>query len=138
MQETLETVTAQSNAAFKQGYERMTTAASEMNAFAKESMEAFTASAKTAGKGAEEVNARLLAYMKSSLEHGMAAAKSMTAAKSFQEIVELQADYAKSALDAYLTELNKITDLVAASAKESLKPLNERATAFVTIMQTQR
>jgi phasin family protein len=138
MKETLETVTAQSNAAFKDAYERMTTAATEMNGFAKESMEAFLVSAKTAGKGVEDVNAHVLSYMKGAMEHGMAAAKSMTAAKSFQEIVEIQADYAKSALETYLSELNKITDLVASSAKESMKPLNERATAFMTLVQNKR
>ena len=41
------------------------------------------------------------------MEDHVAAAKSLTTAKSVQEVVELQTTFAKSSLEAYLAEMNK-------------------------------
>jgi phasin family protein len=138
MTETLESVAAASNTAMKDGYEKAVALATDMGAFGKETMEAYVASAQAAGKGMEALTATTVDYTKAALEKGIAAAKSVTGAKSFQEVVELQADYAKTSLDAFLAHLNKSTDLMAASMKDSMKPLNERATAFMSLVQAQR
>ena len=66
----------------------------------------------------------------------MAAAKNLTGAKSVQEVVELQTAYAKSALEAYVAEMNKASETVAASVKECFLPLNERMSAFVERFQS--
>jgi hypothetical protein len=55
-----------------------------------------------------------------------------------QEVVELQTSFAKSALEAYLAELNKASETVAASFKDSLTPLNARVTAAVEKFQAAR
>jgi phasin family protein len=52
-----------------------------------------------------------------------------------QEVVELQTSYAKFALESYIAEMNKASETVAASVKESFQPINERITAFVEKMQ---
>jgi phasin family protein len=59
-------------------------------------------------------------------------------AKSVQELVEKQSEYAKSAFEGYVAEVTSMSDLVAGFAKESLKPLNERVTAVSSIMQNGR
>jgi phasin family protein len=68
----------------------------------------------------------------------VAAAKSLAGAKSLQEVVELQTAFAKSALETYMSEFGKMSETVAASMKDSLKPLNERVTAVVEKMQSAR
>jgi phasin family protein len=68
----------------------------------------------------------------------MAAAKSLTTAKSLQEVLELQTAWAKSSLEGYLAEVNRASELVAASLKETLTPLNARVTAAVETFQSAR
>ena len=96
------------------------------------------ASVTAATKGAEALGAQAIAYSKKSVEDHVAAAKSLTSAKSVQEVVELQTAWAKSALEGYLAEVNKASETVAASVKETLTPLNARVTATVEKFQAAR
>ena len=66
------------------------------------------------------------------------AAKSLAAAKSVQEAVELQTAWAKSALEAYIAQVSKASEIVSASIKDSVKPLNERVSAAVEKFQAAR
>lgn len=136
--ETFETFTAASNDAVKEGIEKSMAAVNDLSAFHKNSVEAVIASATTASKGFEELNALAAGYAKKSMEDGMVAAKSLASAKSVQEVIEIQSDYTKSSLEAYLAEMNKVSDHVSSMMKDSLKPLNERFAAAVELMQSQR
>ena len=95
-------------------------------------------SATAATKGAEALGAHAMAYSKKSLEDGVAAAKTLSTAKSVQEAVEYQTAFAKTYLETYLAEMNKMSEIVAASVKDSMKPINERVTAFVEKVQAVR
>ena len=136
--ETFETVTAASNEAIKEGFEKSLSAVNEFSAFQKDTVEAVIASATTASKSIEELNSSAIAFAKKSMEDSVAAAKTMAAAKSVQELIEIQADYTKSSLDAYLSEVNKSSDLISALMKDSFKPLNDRMVAAVEALQSQR
>ena len=46
--------------------------------------------------------------------------------------------YAKTALETYMAEMGKMSEVVSASVKDSMKPLNERMTAMVERMQAAR
>ena len=59
-------------------------------------------------------------------------------ARSIQELLELQTTWAKSATEAYLAEVTKVTDILTASVKDSFKPINERVTASVEKFQAAR
>lgn len=136
--ETFETMTAASNEAVKEGFEKSLNAINEFSAFQKDTVDAVIASATATSKSIEEMNSATMAYAKKSMEDGVAAAKTMAGAKSVQELIEIQADYAKSSLDAYLSEVNKHTDLMSALVKDGFKPLNDRMAAAVEAMQSQR
>ena len=136
--ETFETFTAASNDAVKDGIEKSMAAVNDLSAFHKNSVEAVIASATTASKGFEELNALAAGYAKKSMEDGMTAAKSLASAKSVQEVIEIQSEYTKSSLEAYLAEMNKVSDHGSSIMKDSLKPLNERFAAAVEMMQSQR
>lgn len=137
-QETFETVTAASNEAMKEGFEKSLSAMNEFSAFQKDTVDAVIASATTASKSFEELNTSAVAFAKKSMEDSVAAAKTMAGAKSVQDLIEIQADYTKSSLDAYLSEVNKSSDLIASLMKESFKPINDRMVAAVEAMQSQR
>ena len=80
----------------------------------------------------------MTAYSKKAAEDHMTATKTLTGAKSLQEAVELQTTYAKSFLDSYLAELNRWSDTVSGSVRESMRPINERVSAVVEQFQTAR
>ena len=135
---TAEQYQAAGSKAFKDAVEKSMTALNEINAHSKSNLEAVVASVTAAGKGAETLGAQTAAYSKKSLEDYVAAAKSLTTAKSLQEVVELQTAFAKSSLEAYLAQVNKASETVAASVKESFSPINERVTALVERVQAAR
>ena len=136
LKSTVEQFTAAGNQAFKDGIEKSLTALGEVNGHSKKNLEAVVASVTAATKGAEALGAQAMAYSKKALEDQVAAAKTLSGAKSVQEVVELQTTFAKSALEAYIAELNKASETVAASVKDSFQPINERITAFVERFQT--
>jgi phasin family protein len=140
--ETLKTAaekyTAAGSQAFKDAVDKSLGALNEINAQSKSNLEAVVASVTAATKGAEALGAHAIAYSKTSMEANVAAARSLTSARSVQEAVELQTSWAKSSLEAYLAQLNKASELVAASVKESLTPINARVTAAVETFQAAR
>ena len=135
---TVDQFTAAGNQAFKDSIEKSLGALGEMNGHSKKNLEAVVASVTAATKGAEALGAQAMAFSKKSMEDHVAAAKSLTTAKSVQEVVELQTAWAKSAMEAYIAEMTKASETVAASVKESFQPLNERVTAFVEKIQAAR
>ena len=137
VQENANSITS-GNQAFKDSVEKSLAALNELNAHSKQNLEAVVASVTAATKGAEALGAQAIAYSKKSVEDHVAAAKTLTSAKSVQEVVELQTAWAKSALEGYLAEVNKASETVAASVKETLTPLNARVTATVEKFQAAR
>ena len=124
--------------AFRDAVEKGVAGLGEMNAHGKRNLEAVVESVTAATRGAETLGAQAMAYSKKSFEDGVAAAQSLSTAKSVQEVVEIQTNWAKSSLETYLAEVNRWSDTVSASVKDSLKPLNERATAAVERFQATR
>ena len=135
LKSTVEQFTTAGNQAFKDSIEKSLSSLSEANAHSKKNLEAVVASVTAATKGAEALGAQAMAYSKKAVEDQVAAAKNLAGAKSVQEVVELQTSYAKFALESYIAEMNKASETVAASVKESFQPLNERVTAFVEKIQ---
>src|SRR5690606_9848957 len=91
----------------------------ELNVQSKQNLEAIVASAAAAQKGVEALSAQSVAFTRKSWEDGVAAAQSMSQARSIQELLELQTTWAKSATEAYLAEVTKTTDVLTASVKNS-------------------
>lgn len=135
---TVEQFTTASNVAFKEGVEKSLAALNDLNANSKKNLEAIVASATASAKGAEALGAQAMAFSKAVFDTQVSAAKSLAGAKSVQEVVELQTNFAKTALETYMAQFAKMSDTVSASVKESMKPLNERVTATVEKFQAVR
>ena len=133
-----EQFTLAGNQAFKDAIEKSLAALAETNTYSKKNLEAMVASTTAAAKGAEALGAQAMAFSKKNIEDQMAAAKSLSSAKSLQEAMELQTAYTKSALETYMAEMSKMSEIVTASMKDSMKPLNERVTAAVERFQAAR
>lgn len=135
---TVEQFTTAGNQAFKDTVEKSLAALNDVNGYSKQNLEAVVASTTAATKGAEVLGAQVMAYSKAAVEANVAAAKSLSGAKSIQEVIELQTAFAKTAFESYMAEAGKMGETVAASFKDSLKPLNERVTATVERLQAAR
>ena len=135
LKSTVDQFTTAGNQAFKDSIEKSLSALGEANANSKKNLEAVVASVTAATKGAEALGAQAMAYSKKAMEDHVAAAKSLTGAKSVQEVVELQTAYAKSAFEAYIAQMTKASETVSASVKECFQPVNERVTALVEKIQ---
>ena len=126
------------NQAFKDQAEKSLSALNELNTHGKRNLEAMVASVTAATRAAETLSAQAMSYTKSSMERQVEAARAMTSARSVQEAVELQTTFARQALESYVSEMNKVTETVSAAMKDTIKPLNERATAMVEATQSVR
>jgi phasin family protein len=138
LKSTTEKYSAAGSQAFKDAVDKSLTALNEVNSHSKQNLEAVVASMTAATKGAETLGAQAIAFSKSTAEANVAAARSLTSARSIQEAVELQTTWAKTALETYLAEVNRASETVAASVKETLTPLNARVSAVVEKFQAAR
>ena len=124
--------------AFKDGVDRSMTSLTELNSQGKKNLEAVVESAAAAQKGAEALSQQALAYGKKTWEDNVQAAQSLSQARSIQELMELQTAWAKSSAEAYLAHLNKTTETLTASVKDSFQPINARVSAAVEGIQSAR
>lgn len=136
--DTVDQAAAAGNQAFKDGVDKSLTALNDMNAQSKRNLEALVASVTAATRGAEALGAQAVSYAKKSLEGQVEQARALSSARSMQEILELQTAYAKSAMEGYMAELNRASETLSATVKDSFRPLNERATAVVESLQSAR
>jgi len=135
---TVDQATAQGHQAFQDGVQRSLGALGEINVQGKRNLEAVVASVTAAARGAEALGAQAMAYTKKAMEDQAEAAKALTAARSMQEMVELQTGFARTAVEGYMAELNRASETLTAAVKDSFRPLSERATSVVETLQTAR
>ncbi|WP_254600994.1 phasin family protein [Caulobacter sp. S45] len=129
---------AMTDHAFKDGVEKSMTALNELGAQNKRNLEAVVESVTAATKGVETLGSHAMAYTKKAVESQVEQAKALSTARSMQELIELQTAFAKTAMEAYIAEMNKAAEVLSSVVKESIRPLNERATALAETMQSAR
>ena len=138
MRDAMERTSAMTDQAFKDGMEKSLSALNELNAQSKRNLEAVVESVTAATKGAETLSNEAMAYTKKAVESQVEQAKALSGARSVQEVVEMQTSFAKTAMESYIAQMNKATEIMTSVVKESFRPLNERATALVETIQSAR
>ncbi len=125
-------------AALKTGLEKELKSYDSVLGYGKETAEAVMQSATVAGKGVESINSEIYSYSKQSIEDTVAATKAVMGSKSVHEAFEFQTDFAKSAFEAYVAELSKLSELTTAAAKDSFAPFKGRVQAWLDVVQASR
>lgn len=128
--EAVEQVMKDGNEVMKNGIETWTKAYERFAGFGKENVEAYMQSATAFAKAFERINGEVFSFSKQQVEDSVAAFKAVSGSKSLHEAWEVQSDFAKSALDAYVAQATKINDLVMDAAKQAAEPLSQRFTAL--------
>ena len=125
-------------AAVKAGLEKAMKGYDAFVGYGKDTADAVTKSATIAGKGVEAINSEIYSYSKSSVEEAVAATKAVMGSKSIHEAFEFQTDFAKSAFEAYVAELSKISELATATTKDTFAPFKGRVQAWLDTVQAVR
>ena len=136
--ENIETAMKNGTEALKAGYEKAVKSYDQVVSYGKDTVEAYVAAATVAGKGAETLHNELYAYSKQSFEGSVAAAKAILGTKSVHEAFELQSDFAKTAFEAYVGQMTKMSEIFASTAKEAFEPIQGRVQAWVDVVQNSR
>jgi len=123
---------------FKDSFEKMMKSMTDFTDFQKETFEAFMESAQTLNKGIEAISSEAMGFQKKQMEDGVAIAKSVSSAKSLHDLIEVNSDFVKTSFEAYVGQLNKLSDLATTTMKDAGEPVNERYTAFVEMVQSYR
>ncbi len=124
--------------AFKSGLEKALKGYDAFVGYGKETAEAVTKSATTAGKGFEAINSEIYSYSKSSIEDAVTASKALMGSKSVHEAFEFQTDFAKTAFEAYVAEMTKITELATSTTKDAFEPFKGRVQAWLDTVSSVR
>jgi phasin family protein len=136
--ETIESAFKNGSEALKANFEKATKGYEQILGFSKDTAEAYVKAANVAGKGAETLHNEIVAFSKSSIEGSIANAKAVMASKSAHEAFELQAGFAKSAFEAYVAQMTKVSELMVATSKETFAPIQGRVQAWVDVVQSAR
>lgn len=133
-----ETAVENSTAALKTGLEKALKGYDAVLGYGKETAEAVMKSATVAGKSVESINSELYSFSKQSIEDSVAATKAVMGSKSVHEAFEFQTDFAKSAFEAYVAELSKISELATNATKDTFAPFKGRVQAWLDVVQSTR
>jgi phasin family protein len=135
---TAETVVKNGAEAFKTGFEKAVKNYDHFLGYGKETVEAYVKAANVAGKGAETLHNEIYSFSKQSIEDSLAATKAVLGSKSVHEAFERQTDFAKTAFEAYVGQVTRLSEIFAATTKEAFEPLQGRVQAWVDVVQNSR
>jgi hypothetical protein len=102
--------------------------------FQKVGKDGFDAAVKSFGemnKGFQAIAAEVTDYSKKAFEDSTRAFEQLIGAKSVEQAVEIQSQYAKKAYDSYIAEMSKIGEMYAGLARDAYKPVEATFTKKV-------
>src|SRR5208337_2685718 len=94
----------------------------------KEQLEAVTATSSSLAKGWQTIAAESSEYSKKSFENGSAFLEKLLGAKSLENAIQIQSEYAKTFLEELVGYVTKTGELYSDLAKEAFKPIETAIT----------
>ncbi|HSH62913.1 phasin family protein [Methyloceanibacter sp.] len=94
--------------------------------FQKVGKDGFDATVRSFGevnKGFQAIAAEITDYSKKAFEDGTRAFEQLIGAKTIEQAIEIQSQYAKKAYDNYITEVSKLGEMYVGLAKDAYKPV---------------
>jgi phasin family protein len=127
----VETAVKSTNITFTKGLDTMANSARDFAAFGTANLEAVTASGQIWAAGVQDLTNLVASTAKSSYEESVATFKTLTAAKSVNEAMDLQTTYGKAAIANAMAMSKKLTDASIKLTEQSMAPLTARMAAAV-------
>jgi len=124
--------------AFRTGFDKAVKGYDQFWDYGRETVEAYVKAANAAGKGVETLQNEIYSYSKQSVEDSISAAKAVFGSKSAHQAFELQTDFVKSAFESYVSEVTKLGEIIFATGREALNPLQGRMQAWAEVVESTR
>jgi hypothetical protein len=99
----------------------------EVQRAGKDGFDAAVSSFGEANKAFQAIAAEITAYSKKSFEDGTRAFEQLLGAKSFEQVIEIQAQYARMAYEGYVAELTKLGKMWAGLTRNAYQPVEQAA-----------
>ena len=94
----------------------------DIQGFSKESIDAALKSADAVSKGMQAMAVEAVDYSKRSFDASGAAAERLLSAKSLDKAVEVQSDIVRTAYEAYVGQVGRMSEIVTDMAKGAYQP----------------
>ena len=103
----------------------------DTNLFGKDAMDTMTKTYSAATKGFQAIATETTEYSKKAYEANLAHMEALMSVKSLETVVELNTSFAKTMIEGYLAELNKLGEMYSDIAKQTYAPAQAVATKAV-------
>ena len=132
---------AQARVAMEKSMEQMTKgaegvmkAAEEFAEFGRGNVEAFTKAAQTWAVGTQDLARQAMALAQGLTDHSLEGAKALASVKSLNEAAEIQAKFAKAAMEKAVAESAKMQEAVFKLTEQAVAPISARMTVAMEKM----
>jgi phasin family protein len=115
---------AKANSAFIKGCE-------DIQGFGKENVEAFVQASTIFAKGAEQISKQVMALTQSSMQSSVSTAKALMGCKTLRDVIDLQADFARSNFDSLVAEGTKLSEMSFKVTNDAIAPIQARVNLAV-------
>ena len=115
----------------KEGMEKAMKTAEEFVAFSQGNMEAVVKSGQIWAAGVQDLSKHVAATAQATFDETFSTFKALTSVKSLKDAFDLQASFARSALEKTVAESGKLTDASFKLTEQALAPITARVTLAV-------
>lgn len=115
---------AKANSAFIKGYE-------DIQGFGKGNVDAFVQASTVFAKGAEQISKQLMALTQNSMQSSVVTAKALMGCKTLRDVIDLQADFARSNFDTLVAEGTKLSEISFKVTNDAIAPIQARVNVAV-------
>jgi phasin family protein len=140
--ETLAAATQAAEAVTRQPFDKATTLTRDQVAKAsalledlavlgKGNLDAVVQSNTVIAKGLEEISREFMRYAQTSLESATSATKALFGARTLQDLIALNSDFARTSLDTFLANSTKLGDMGLKVANEAFEPISARVNVAI-------
>lgn len=131
----VETLAADTQKAMSEQMTKLSKGLETATSFSQETMDAMMKSSEIAAKAFEGMNAEIMDYSKKSFEDGVAAAKDLASAKNVTELMEKQAEYAKTSMDGFMKQAARVNEMYLSATRSAVEPLTARVGAATDMLK---
>jgi phasin family protein len=115
----------------KEGVEKAMKTAEEMVTFGQGNVEAVVKSGQIWAAGVQDLSKHVAATVQATFDETISTFKAMTSVKSLKDAFDLQAAFARSAMEKSIAESGKLTDASMKLTEQAMAPLTARVTLAV-------
>lgn len=116
--------------------EEMTKGYEDLAANGKVTMDAWNAAGTAYGKGLEAISGEWMNFAKQMMESNVVATKAVLGAKSLNEAMDMQSEFARNSFDGMMAQSTKVGEMATKFAQDAAEPINAQFTASVEKWRT--